>query len=546
MWDQCRIFSSTVSANVYESSSLTAKGCKTPKKFVEHLVYLENVHDVTKALARHSFYPVLKETKDFGVTGEMIPYFIKVLDGDSNVVPKKLKDDLSLVASLSRMNLSNMKNMENSIVSMKDITDDTSVLQPLVFLQLYSHGVALAVATMNEKGEEPVVPIRAGKFVGVKTEEKPHPNDSVIFEFNDSDHNDYVNSENGKLKTLAGMQCKMIVSREGSSMVNNPRVLLGLYLKSLECQDSAENNTSEDVELWAAEDKLREEQSCVDIIAKGKSKMGTSDDSDQGPVKTRTPRKTKWEKWIDDIDKQDKIDVVLHKAYNYQNSGKNSKQKSDCVAHAIKKALALGTNKKPEELDVWLENDLAPADFELNESDEISDLTLKKDVLVEKYLKGLPEHRKIVESDIVGWVNDGFVIEKNFTADGSKDQYTLSFKDGQTIYWEMMIQLPLRRGLIEDTQAIGKVFGAVHGEGPWAGAGWRLAEDVDKFGNTIKIEREKDKNDKEETEVQQNEGGKSVEENNEEAKKGDKKKSTKRKKEAQKTLQGDNKKNKRT
>ena len=55
---------------------------------------------------------------------------------------------------------------------------------------------------------------------------------------------------------------------------------------------------------------------------------------------------------------------------------------------------------------------MAPADFELNESDEISDLTLKKDVLVEKDLKGLPEHRKIVESDIVGWVNDGFVIEK--------------------------------------------------------------------------------------------------------------------------------------
>ena len=215
----------------------------------------------------------------------------------------------------------------------------------------------------------------------------------------------------------------------------------------------------------------------------------------------------------------------------------------------------MGTNKKPEELHVWLENDLAPADFELNESDEISDLTLKKDVLVEKYLKGLPEHRKIVESDIVGWVNDGFVIEKNFTADGSKDQYTLSFKDDQTNYWEMMIQLPLRREHIENTQAIGKVFGAVHGEGPWAGAGWRLAEDVDKFGNTIKIEREKDKNDKEETEVRQNEGGKSVEENNEEdkmdemnndAKKGDKKKGTKRKKGAQKMLQGDNKKNKGT
>ena len=500
---------------------MTAKGCKTPKKFVEHLVYLENVHDCTKALARHSFYPVLKETKDIGVNGEMIPYLIKVLDGDSNVVPKKLKDDLSLVASSSRMNLSNMKNMENSIVSMKDITDDTSVLQPLVFLQLYSHGVALAVATMNEKGEEPVVPIRAGKFVGVRTEEKPYPNDSVLFEINDSGLNDYVNSDDGKLKTLAGMQCKMIVSREGSSMVINPRVLLGLYLKSLEDQGKAENSTSEDIELWAAEDKLRKEQSCVDIIPKGKSKMGTSDDSDQGPVKTRTPRKTKSEKWIDEIDKQDKVDVVLHKAFNYQNSEKNSKQKSDCIAHAIKKALALGTNKKPEELDFWLENDLTPADFELNKSDETSDPNLKDDVLVEKNLKRLPEHRKIVESDIVGWVNDGFEIEQTFTADGPKDQYTLSFQEGQTNYWGMMIDNPGRQGYIVREKAIGKVFGAINGEGPWAGAGWRLAEAVDKFGKTIKIEREKDKKDKEETEVRQNEGGKSVEENNGEDKTDD-------------------------
>ena len=56
---------------------------------------------------------------------------------------------------------------------------------------------------------------------------------------------------------------------------------------------------------------------------------------------------------MDNINKQDKLEVVLHKAWNYQNSEKNGKQKSDCVAHAIKKALALGTNKKPQELDGW-------------------------------------------------------------------------------------------------------------------------------------------------------------------------------------------------
>ena len=59
-----------------------------------------------------------------------------------------------------------------------------------------------------------------------------------------------------------------------------------------------------------------------------------------------------------------------------------------------------------------LENNLAPEDFELNESDEIFDPNLKEDVEVEKYLERLPEHRKIVESDIVGWANEDFVIEE--------------------------------------------------------------------------------------------------------------------------------------
>ena len=50
------------------SLSQDKNAIKTPKKFLSYCVFLENIHDLTKMLARHSLYPQLFGTSAFAPT----------------------------------------------------------------------------------------------------------------------------------------------------------------------------------------------------------------------------------------------------------------------------------------------------------------------------------------------------------------------------------------------------------------------------------------------------------------------------------------------
>ena len=104
----CELFSREV-GKVISSSSSVSQGknvIKTPKKFVALCVFLENIHAITRMLAKHSLHPQLKLEPQERVKSEGLKQLIKCLNNTSLIaVPDVVKVYLLKVGVSSKINI---------------------------------------------------------------------------------------------------------------------------------------------------------------------------------------------------------------------------------------------------------------------------------------------------------------------------------------------------------------------------------------------------------------------------------------------------------
>lgn len=336
----CELFSREVGKVISSSSSISQEknAIKTPKKFVALCVFLENIHDITRMLAKHSLYPQPKLEQQEMVKSEGLKQLIKCLNNTSLIaVPDVVKVYLLKVGVSSKINIDGYKAM-NRIA----IKEGRSLLElrKTVFILIYTHAVAMAIEVLKSKTNKDKF-VKGGQFEGLQTKPIDAPNHSITFAPALCNDKTLVDEESHKMVKLEALKLEMTHNNGKKTSPLNPQVIAAIYLQDIsDDKRKTCDLTQNDKELNSAQEAVKRARTNID-------NFGIKKEHAEGETvsPTRSKPKNKWTKMTEKVTDAKTVIEIMHRCHEQLTDGtKNSKEKTLFLTTCFEAAIKLETN----------------------------------------------------------------------------------------------------------------------------------------------------------------------------------------------------------